>query len=508
MALVLNANANPFVPTNMKNSNFMLTKQMTPALQKSVSSIQLDQKFPVIRTVHVPPKTDPTPNRQRLAFSVSHPQILIPKFVIPEWNPDITVIRYTTPPEGFHGSESHSGTTVIPRFVVPELSSNITPIRYATPPTNIPHRSESCLVSPVHMAIPSQMSSAPSTSANTEHSSLYRPFSAHQVSVKGYEKIQDFKLRSEPEPLQQSFPGMKTSPAITNKRVDLSRFIKSLIDPVMKDFINNKQIYTDIRKTLIKTFGYSMGAESARRIATTVLKNKSEKTPEEIFFWQFEDEIINVAKRRFFKMGKKVEVDLLHSVQSYDIAMAIAEDWNNLQMIHSSFIPMGISSTYVSCKSERGEVMTGSCIRLFVDEMMINFNAIARYGIVKCIRGILSNVIHHLDFVDEREVEKIVTELEQKSKIPTNLDINNHLIEDYFPNHGDHQHLYDRLQHRILTLLADAIQNNLDIFHGSLSIRQKQLNLTGLFRSIEYLCATYPQLCGLIYIQPFSLFTH
>lgn len=424
-----------------------------PALQRSTSSTQLNGKE-VKNLMIAAPKTDPMPIRRQLAIntpaSVPVPQFTNPSF--PEWTPFTIVSRFATPQTNNH----HYSTQGVERKV---LMPMIIPM----------------IVNPILMPAPTKtvLISSPN----------YNPFPV--------------------TPSSNINPDMREQHK-TNKKVDISRFVKFLTEPLTKDFINNQKIY-DTRKSLIKTLGYSIGTESGRRIFTSVMKSMS--SPEETFVHQLEDEILNISKKKFLKSGKKLETDLMHSLQSYNIAMTIAEDWNNLQMMYSSLIPMGISSNYVSCKHERGEIMTREQARIFVYEMMINFNSIARYGIASCLHGILSNIINHLDFVDTDEVEKLVTELEQKSKISVSLDINSHLIEDYFPNHKKEQLLYDRLQQRFLNLLADAIQNNLDIFKGSMSDRQRQLHLTGFFHSIEYLCSLYPQLCGLIYIRPFSLFT-
>lgn len=451
MALTLNASAVPFVP----------------ALQRSASSAQLNSKD-CKSLVITAPKTDPMSNRRQLSFNSSTP---VPQFTNPtlvEMSPFVIAHQFATPQTNIH----HYSTSYIERKV-------LTPM----------------VVRPIVMPVPTKtmfINSPQMKSPTTQFSFGWFPLSeAEQLPI----TIPNLSSNTTPEVKEQRK---------TNKRADISRFINFLIEPLMKDFINNQKKY-DTQKSLIKTLGYSIGTESGRRIFTSVMKSMS--SPEESFIRQLEDEILNISKNKFLKSGKKVETDIMHSLQSYDIAMTIAEDWNNLQMMYSSIIPMGISSTYVSCKRERGEIMSKKQIRIFVNEMMINYNSISRYGIASCIHGILSNMINHLDFVDTNEVEKLVMELEQKSKISVSLDISNHLIDDYFPNHKKEQLLYDRLQQRFLNLLADAVQNNLDIFKGSMSDRQRQLHSTGFFHSIEYLCSLYPQLCGLIYIQPFSLFT-
>jgi hypothetical protein len=341
---------------------------------------------------------------------------------------------------------------------------------------------------------------------------------------------------------------------IISKRIDLARFARILINSKLDLFLRSGE--TSNRKKLFEVFKSGSNAVAFGRINDLMAQHVSDDqgakmvnekglSPMLVLFKGLENEILvtsigkmkkdltNKTQRETPNGERSSDRELFEKLQSYDIITSIAKDWNNLQMVFADVIPMGIISNHVSEKSERGQVIDKKILRSFINELMKSTNSILRYGVCKCIFGILSNIIHHLDYWSDEMVRKLILKLHEckaEHRFPRNdrfatnylktLDIKlcsilkpkerqmmSFTIENYLPHFHMDDPLYDQFQYQFMLLLSDAIRQSLMPFKCRNFTRKYQLGIVGLLRCTEILSTQVPDLHELIYTQPFSLFT-
>lgn len=267
---------------------------------------------------------------------------------------------------------------------------------------------------------------------------------------------------------------------LMDKHDETSSFINVLTYPAVKKFIDMGDIHSDLKMRLYATFGYLLFTESAQHICETVLKGQKGKTTDEIFAQKLRKEIVDCVIRSNVNNSKTY-------IRPYEVLLAIAKDWNNLQMMYTCLIPMGFASKYSSKKTERGQVLEFEQLRSILNSLDSHWRTDTyTHKFYSITIAFISNIIHHMDYRSNDDVMNLINYLHESPHVDFKIN----------------KKIYDILQYRVVILLSQKIDKYILERH-----RGKYFDFFGLLHAVEDLCSSYPKLFPLIYFEPVSLFT-